>query len=251
MAFCDPFRALIQGHQLILADRRHPLEKSLDYRFADPEILAQALTHRGALGTHLKDKLPVSRVAGNERLEFLGDRVLGLVIAEALLKNFPEENEGAMAPRLAALVSAQTLARVAINFGLAEHIKVAPGQRADTAETAVLADACEAVIGALYLDGGLAVAEKFIATHWHPLMHADTVPPKDPKTTLQEWAQGRGLPLPDYRVIDSSGPAHAPSFIMAVTVEGFPEAQGQGRTKRLATQAAATMLLMKVLENAK
>lgn len=195
---------------------------------------------------HRKEKAPVSAVEGNERFEFLGDRVLGLVIAEALLKAFPEENEGALAPRLAALVSAQTLAKVAAGFGLPEHIKVARGQRADTAETAVLADACEAVIGALYLDGGLTVAEKFVATHWHPLMHADLVPPKDAKTALQEWAQGRGLPLPSYSVIESSGPAHAPSFTMSVHVEGFPLTQGKGRTKRLATQAAASALLQKV-----
>src|SRR5262249_49728086 len=161
---------------------------------------------------HRQGKAPVSAVEGNERLEFLGDRVLGLVTADALLRVFPNENEGDLAPRLAALVSAPTLARVATGFGLAAHIKVARGQKADTVETAVLADACEAVIGALYLDGGLAAAEKFISAHWSALMRADIVPPKDAKTALQEWAQARGLPLPVYRVQDSSGPAHAPSF---------------------------------------
>jgi len=221
----------------------HPLERVLGHTFSDPEILAQALTHRGALGTHRKDGKPVTAAEGNERLEFLGDRVLGLVVADALLRTFPEEDEGALAPRFAALVSAPALARVAAGFGLPEHIKLARGQRADTAETAVLADACEAVIGALYLDGGLAAAEKFISQHWQPLMHADIVPPKDAKTALQEWAQGRGLPLPAYRVIESSGPAHAPSFTMAVLVQGYPETIGQGRTKRLATQAAAATLL--------
>lgn len=231
-----------------MVERRHPLEKVLGHRFADPSILEQALTHRGALGSQRKDSPPVAAAAGNERFEFLGDRVLGLVIADALLRAFPDENEGSLAPRLAALVSAPALARVAAGFGLTEHIKVARGQKADTGETAVLADACEAVIGALYLDGGLEAAEKFISAHWRELMHADIVPPKDSKTALQEWAQARGLPLPEYRTIESSGPAHAPSFKMAVTVQGYSEAIGAGRTKRLATQAAAAALLKTLTE---
>lgn len=233
-----------------MGEHRHPLEKVLGHRFAEPELLAQALTHRGALGGQRRDGAPIADAEGNERLEFLGDRVLGLVIADALLRAFPDENEGALAPRLAVLVSAPTLARVAAAFGLPEHIKVARGQRADTAETAVLADACEAVIGALYLDGGLPAATHFIMTHWQALMTADILPPKDPKTALQEWAQGRGLPLPTYRVIESSGPAHAPSFKMAVRVDGYSETTGEGRTKRLATQAAAAALL-KILTETK
>ncbi len=231
-----------------MVEHRHPLEKVLGYRFADPDILLKALTHRGALGAQKRGAAPVAASDGNERLEFLGDRVLGLVIADALLRAFPHENEGALAPRLAALVSAPTLARVEAEFGLPEHVKVARGQRADTAETAVLADACEAVIGALYLDGGLPAAADFIMRHWQALMNADILPPKDSKTALQEWAQGRGLPLPVYRVIDSSGPAHAPSFKMAVSIQDFPETMGEGRTKRLATQAAAAALLKNLTE---
>jgi ribonuclease-3 len=231
-----------------MVERRHPLEKVLGYRFADPSILVQALTHRGALGEHRRDNTPVSPVEGNERLEFLGDRVLGLVIADELLRVFPGENEGDLAPRLAALVSAPTLARVCTSCGLPPHIKVARGQKTDSAETAVLADACEAVIGALYLDGGLEAAKQFVMAHWSALIHAEIVPPKDAKTALQEWAQGRGLPLPAYRVIESSGPAHAPFFKMAVRVQGYPEAVGEGRTKRLATQAAATALLQGLSE---
>ena len=231
-----------------MVDDRHPLEFVLGHRFADPQILTQALTHRGALGAQRKDHAPVSNTAGNERLEFLGDRVLGLVVAETLLQTFPEENEGALAPRLAALVSAPTLARVAAEIGLPEHVKVAPGQRADSAETAVLADACEAVIGALYLDGGLPAAARFITAHWNRLMRAEILPPKDAKTALQEWVQARGLALPDYRVAESAGPAHAPSFTMTVTVQGFPEKTGRGRTKRLATQAAAQALLELIQE---
>ena len=220
----------------------HPLEEILGHSFKNPDILQQALTHRGALGMR-KSGEKVGASEGNERLEFLGDRVLGLVIADALLKTFPDEDEGELAPRFAVLVSAPILAKVAMSFGLQDHVKVARGQRAEDAETAVLADACEAVIGALYLDGGLDAAATFITQHWAPLVKAEIVPPKDAKTALQEWAQGRGLPLPEYKVLDASGPAHAPSFTMAVLVKGYPEKQGQGRTKRLATQAAATALL--------
>jgi ribonuclease-3 len=219
------------------------LERVLGYKFGDPELLERALTHRGALGSGRKTGTPVAASAGNERLEFLGDRVLGLVVADLLLRTFPDEAEGGIATRYAALVSAPVLAKVATAIGLKDHLNVAPAQKKDSANTAVLADACEAVIGALFCDGGLPAAEHFISAHWPTLMHAEIVPPKDAKTALQEWAQARGLPLPVYKVVDASGPAHAPSFVMAVTVEGHPETRGAGRTKRLATQAAAIALL--------
>ena len=123
---------------------------------------------------------------------------------------------------------------------MGQYLTLARGQKADNA---VLADACEAIIGAMYLDAGMLPAADFIKAHWGALIRDDILPPKDSKTALQEWAQGRGLPLPSYRVIESSGPAHAPSFIMVVSVQGYPEAQGNGKTKRLATTAAATALL--------
>jgi ribonuclease-3 len=226
-----------------MADDRHPLETVLGHAFADRGLLSQALTHRGALG--VKGTRDPKRGAANERLEFLGDRVLGLVVAEALLKEFPGENEGALAQRLAALVSAPALTRVAEELLLRPHLSVAPGHEA---EPGVLADACEAIIAAIYLDGGLTAAKPFILRYWEPLLRADLAPPKDPKTTLQEWAQARGLPLPIYRILKETGPAHAPSFIMAVSVIGHPEAHGEGRTKRTATRAAATALLAKLAE---
>ncbi|MBX7199714.1 MAG: ribonuclease III [Rhodospirillaceae bacterium] len=220
-----------------MSDPRHPLEPALGYSFKDSKILLEALTHRGATGGGNASS------PANERLEFLGDRVLGLVIAETLLKEFPREDEGALATRLAALVSAPVCGRIAHGLGLADHVKMAPGQRADDEHTAVLADACEAVIGALYLDGGLEAARAFIAARWAGHIHADLAPPKDAKTSLQEWAQARGLPLPAYRVVRETGPAHAPAFVMAVSIEGHAEKIGEGRTKRLATQEAAAALL--------
>ncbi|MGE4064855.1 MAG: ribonuclease III [Rhodospirillaceae bacterium] len=230
-----------------MTPRRHPLEQVLGHRFEEPNLLSLALTHRGSLGSG-KSK---SNVVGNETLEFLGDRVLGLVIAEALLRRFPEDHEGALAARLAALVSAAELSRVAQDMGLVNHLKIARAQKLDPAATAVLADACEAVIGALYLDGGLEKAADFIHRHWASAMEACAAPPKDPKMALQEWAQGRGLPLPAYREIEAAGPAHAPSFTMGVTVKGHAEVLGKGRTKRLATQAAATALLAELSEKKK
>jgi ribonuclease-3 len=217
---------------------RHPFETTLNHTFADPSLLVRALTHRGARAAKAARDADT-----NERLEFLGDRVLGLVIAEALIKTFPNEDEGALAQRLAVLVNAPTCGRVARALDLAQYLIVAPGQVASDIEPGVLADACEAVIGALYLDGGLDVAARFIMSHWGPLLAAELEPPKDAKTALQEWAQARGLPLPVYKVVDESGPAHAPSFKMTAFVQGYPEITGEGRTKRLATQAAAETLL--------
>jgi ribonuclease-3 len=165
------------------------------------------------------------------------------VIADKLLTSYPEENEGALAMRLAALASAPTLASVAEGIDLAPYIKLAPGQQADATESAILADACEAVIGALFLDGGLEAASIFITAKWEPLMRAEIVPPKDPKTALQEWSQGHRLALPTYKLVSESGPAHAPAFTISVMVGGFAAREGQGRTKRFAEQAAAEALL--------
>lgn len=220
------------------------IESSLGYKFVDRSLLTLALTHRGSLSTPIKERPPGQPT--NERLEFLGDRVLGLVISESLLKAYPYEAEGALATRLAALVSASTLSKVAEEIGLGSHIKMAPGQQALAMQSAILADACEAVIGALYLDGGLEVAAQFISSHWESLMRREIVPPKDSKTTLQEWAQGRRLPLPYYKTISESGPAHTPSFVVSVKVDGFSEHKGEGRTKRFAEQAAAALLLKEI-----
>ena len=227
-----------------MTPRRHPLEEALGYTFKGPDILTLALTHRSSLGME-RGK---SSTAGNERLEFLGDRVLGLLIAETLLRTFPNENEGALAARLAHLASAGELTRVAETIELADYLKVARTQAPAVVTTSVLADGCEALIGALYLDGGLDAARTFIAAHWAGAMTASSAPPKDSKMALQEWAQGRGLPLPIYRDVAAEGPDHAPSFTMCVSIEGGREALGKGRTKRIATQAAAAALLAQLTE---
>lgn len=215
------------------------LEERIGHRFADPSLLHQALTHSSAADTNKAE------VVSYERLEFLGDRVLGLVVADLLLERFPKEPEGALARRHAFLVSREALAEVAREIDLGEFLLVSKGE-AETGgrnNPAMLADVCEALIGALYRDAGLDRARAFVAPRWEPLIQQDRKPPQDSKTALQEWAQGRGLPLPTYREIERSGPAHEPRFTVAVDVQGYGEARGEGRSKRLAEQDAATRLL--------
>jgi ribonuclease III len=223
---------------------RAGLEAALGHRFDRPELLDQALTHSSA--SHLAPP----RLGGGrsyERLEFLGDRVLGLVIAEMLLSAFPDEAEGALARRHAELVRKETLASVAGEIDLAQHVRL-PAIEERTARTnpSLLADVCEAVIAALYLDGGFAVAQGFVTRHWAPRMAATLAPPKDAKTALQEWAQGRGRKLPAYRLVRSEGPPHQPIFTVAVEVEGLAEIEASGTSKRQAEAAAATLLLQHI-----
>lgn len=217
------------------------LGEALGHRFADPGLLTQAVTHAS---------LPGGGHSGDyERLEFLGDRVLGLVVADLLYRRFPGEPEGALAKRFAALVSGDSLARVAASIGLGRHLRLSRGEEetGGRANVGLLADCCEAVIGALYLDGGLAAAAAFIARHWQGLMEADLAPPQDPRTALQEWAQARGLPLPAYETVQEEGPPHDPTFVVRVAVAGFPAAEGSARSKRAAATAAASVLLQRLV----
>ncbi|RAU22481.1 ribonuclease III [Paramagnetospirillum kuznetsovii] len=215
----------------------------LGHRFASPDLLSQALTHPSInQGRKYKQSAPY------ERLEFLGDRVLGLVVADMLYRAFPDEAEGALARRFTALVRKEAVARVALSIGLDRRLAMAKGDEdaGGRANQGILADACEAVIGALYADGGFEVAARFVRGHWRAIMDEVSAPPKDAKTELQEWAQGRGLKLPAYVVVGSEGPAHEPVFLVEVAVEGVGSAQGRGSSKRVAEQAAATELLEKV-----
>jgi len=225
---------------------RAVLEAALGHRFERPELLDQALTHSSA--SHLAGP----RRAGSrsyERLEFLGDRVLGLVVAEMLLSAYPEEPEGDLARRHADLVRKEALAAVANEIDLAQHIRLpAIEERAARSNPSLLADVCEAVIAALYLDGGFAVAQAFISRLWAPRMAASVAPPKDPKTALQEWAQGRGRKLPAYRLVRSDGPPHRPVFTVAVEVEGVASIEASGASKRQAEAAAATLLLQHIVK---
>jgi ribonuclease-3 len=213
---------------------------ALGHTFVRPELLEEALTHASAAaGAN-------GAVAANyERMEFLGDRVLNLVVAQHLLKRYPEEKVGQLARRHAALVREEALADVARRAGIAEFIRLSTGEdlAGGRSNPAIMADCCEAVIAALYLDGGFKSAERFIAKFWAPLLNQTPRPPKDPKTALQEWAQSRGLPLPVYATVAQSGPDHDPTFTVRVQVKGYPAASASGRSKRLAEQIAAQFLL--------
>ncbi len=216
------------------------LAEKLGHVFAAPQVLEDALTHPSLAGARQRKK----GGAPYERLEFLGDRVLGLAIAEWIYETFPHADEGEMAKRHAALVNRDALRSVAVEIGLAQFVRLARGEDANASRKnlATLPDAMEAVIGALYLDGGFPAARAFIHRYWQRDI-AVSETPADPKTTLQEWAQGHGLPLPTYRVIENSGPAHAPKFVIEAGVKGFPPAQAEGNSKRDAQKAAAVKLL--------
>jgi ribonuclease-3 len=216
-----------------------PIETILGHEFARPELLREAMTHRSAL--HGQGR---GRKGSNERMEFVGDRVLGLLIAEWLAERFPREQEGDLGRRLAVLVSQPVLAEVAEAIGLGDALAVAPGEaKAGVRRRAtVLADALEAALGALYLDGGLDRARNFVRRAWAVAMDRHQEPPKDAKTRLQEWVQARGLGLPDYIVVARAGPPHAPEFVVSVAVSGAT-GSGAAGSKRAAEQLAARDLL--------
>jgi ribonuclease III len=214
------------------------LEEKLGHRFSDRALLERALTHASA-----------TPVLSNERLEFLGDRVLGLVVAETLHARYLNDSEGILTVRFHALVRAESCARVAEAAGLPGYIKLAgSGFDSARARAAILSDVCEAVIAALYLDGGMAAARGFIQRYWAEMFDdpGQGTEMRDAKTRLQEWAQGRGLPTPAYREISRSGPAHAPHFMIEAIVEGETPQTGEGGSKREAEQDAATKLLARV-----
>lgn len=212
-------------------------EALLGHSFARPGLLAEALTHRSAVGQ--------GGMGSNERLEFIGDRVLGLLIAEWLIERFPGEREGGLGPRLAHLVSRPSLAAIAEAIGLPDLLSVSPGEskRGVRNRSTVLADALEALIGALYADAGLDAARRFVRRSFAVRIDAqEATPPKDSKTALQEWALARGPVLPVYQLIAQIGPSHAPRFHIRVMI-GDASAEGAAGTKREAEQLAARALL--------
>lgn len=228
------------------------LARALGHEFADPSLLEDAVTHPSLMGLERTPR--AARRGGRgpgiayERLEFLGDRVVGLIVAEWLLERYPEEREGALAKRHASLVRRESLGRVADRIGLGAYLRMSPAeaQSGGRGNRTILGDACEAVIGALYLDAGLDAATRFVRGALAEQIDKPTPPPLDSKTALQEWAQGRGKPLPSYELIDQSGPAHEPVFVVAVRVEGMDPVTGSGSSKRVAEKKAASALLSQV-----
>jgi len=217
------------------------LQRRIGHDFKDRDLLERALTH-SSVGDGAKS------VRHNERLEFLGDRVLNLCAAERLMALDPDAREGELSRLLASLVNYHACARAAQRAGLPEAMRFSASATKIGARKsdAVLGDACEALIAALYVDGGLECARTFFLTFWaeeFERMHEPRL--KDPKTQLQEWAQGRGLPLPAYEVVDREGPDHAPYFTVQVVVAGYAPERAQGRSRQDAEKAAAQTMLTK------
>jgi ribonuclease-3 len=214
------------------------LAARLPHSFARPELLLHALTHRSAADPRKQ------MLDSNERLEFVGDRVLALMMAEWLAERFPAEREGDLGKRLAVLVAQDALAKVAVALGVAPALRVPANEERSgvRGRASVLADAVEAILGAIYLDGGLGPARDLVRREWAPLLEASARPPVSPKTRLQEWTLGRGLGLPDYMLVSTTGPSHNPVFVVRVLAAG-QAAEGTGENKRAAEQEAAAQLL--------
>ena len=215
------------------------VETALDHRFGDRSLLERALTHASFSGGQS------DMMATYQRLEFLGDRVLALVVATALTARFPSADEGELARRLNHLVRAETCALVARRLGFEKHVRTddLDVTQQTRAARAVLADVCEALIAALYLDAGLEKARAFILANWQDLMEEEGAARRDPKTALQEWAHARSKSTPVYREIGREGPDHAPVFDIRVEVDGVEPVTARGKSKRDAQQSAAREML--------
>jgi ribonuclease III len=236
------------------------LEKAIGYTFKNRDLFSHALTHASVRsGKQAADKTKpdkrsnATRKSGpaavsahdNERLEFLGDRVLGLAIAELLWSTYPTDSEGQLAKRFNGLVRGEACASIGRTIGLGPFL-ILSGSEADSggrAKDTILADAVEALLGALFVEAGFDKAREVVRRLWLPLLDDMPEATTDPKSALQEWAQGQGLPLPRYTEVTRQGPDHAPHFVSEVRVPGHPPARGEGPSKRIAEQAAATAML--------
>jgi ribonuclease III len=223
------------------AKGRAALEERIGYQFADKAVLERALTHISALSGG-------NRANSYQRLEFLGDHVLGLAISDMLYRAFPKANEGELSRRLADLVRKETCAEVARAMELGPALKLGSSEAnaGGRLRTTILGDVCEALVGAVFVDGGYAAADALVARFWQERMLKSLRPLRDPKTMLQEWAQARGLPTPAYQEVGRTGPHHKPKFSVAVVLPDRPPAEGIGASKRAAEQAAAAAMLERV-----
>jgi ribonuclease-3 len=210
----------------------------LGYHFTNPDYLERALTHssRG--------------VENYERLEFLGDRVLGLVIAEILYRTFPFEKEGSLARRHSALACTETLAKTARDLDIPTVVIASSAELASggNKQDNLLADCMEAIIGAIFIDKGYVPCQEVITSLWGDKIYTLSQPPVDSKTALQEWAQARGLPIPVYEIVERSGPDHAPQFKIRVTLKDIEPMESTGASRRVAEKTVAQVMLDSLLE---
>ncbi|HNQ92592.1 MAG TPA: ribonuclease III [Alphaproteobacteria bacterium] len=205
----------------------------LGYHFKNPDFLAQALTHAST-----------AEDENYERLEFLGDRVLGLVVAEILYRCFPYENEGALARRHSALACTETLAGIARGLDLPDIVRTSQSEKnaGGSKQDNLLADCMEAIIGAIFLDRGYVACQEVITALWGDKIYTLMQPPIDSKTALQEWTQARKLGVPSYEIVNRDGPDHAPVFTICVSVEGHDPVKATGSSRRTAEKLAAQIL---------
>ena len=209
------------------------LEKKINYKFKDKKLLIKSLTHKS-----------YDKINNNEKIEFLGDRVLGLIIAKKLLEIYPEEKEGILDKKFASLVNKKTCLQIANNISLEKYILTFnPKNRKIKVEDKVIADCCEALIGAIYLDKGFTAAENFILTFWSKNIKDSVITQIDPKTKLQEYSLKKYKKLPTYKIISNTGPRHKPLFKVAVKLPDTKFYVGQGSSKKDAEQSAAIICL--------
>jgi len=218
----------------MIKDKLDKLQEMLGYNFNDVKLLEKALTHSSAEAD-----------INYERLEFLGDRILGLVIAEEIFEKFPEEKEGDLAKRHAALVQGRTLSEIGASIDIGNSMNLSDSERASGGadNENIIADAVESVIAAIYLDSGLEICAKIVKKLFGDRVNIMTEPPQDPKTALQEWAQARGLGLPKYDIVSQEGPDHSPIFEIKVEIEGHPAITSSGASRRKAEKEAASTFL--------
>lgn len=216
------------------------LSARLGHDFADARLLKLALTHASTRPGSKPNE-------DNERLEFLGDRVLGLAMAELLLRRFPKASEGELARWFNHLVRAETCAAVAQSWALGQYILMSSGEASSGGrrKKTILANTCEAILGAIFTDAGYEAARVVVHRDWEPHFGDLELAAPDAKSVLQDWAQGQGLPLPRYVEISREGPDHAPRFTTEVQVETIAPERGQGDNKRQAEQAAALAVLLR------
>jgi len=209
------------------------LEKKINYKFKDKKLLIKSLTHKS-----------YDKINNNEKIEFLGDRVLGLIIAKKLLEIYPEEKEGILDKKFASLVNKKTCLQIANDISLEKYILTFnPKNRKIKVEDKVIADCCEALIGAIYLDKGFSAAENFILTFWSKNIKDSVITQIDPKTKLQEYSLKKFKKLPTYKIISNTGPRHKPLFKVAVKLPDTKFYIGQGSSKKDAEQNAAIICL--------
>ena len=209
------------------------LEKKINYKFKDKKLLIKSLTHKS-----------YDKINNNEKIEFLGDRVLGLIIAKKLLEIYPEEKEGILDKKFASLVNKKTCLQIANNISLEKYILTFnPKNRKIKVEDKVIADCCEALIGAIYLDKGFTAAENFILTFWSKNIKDSVITQIDPKTKLQEYSLKKYKKLPTYKIISNTGPRHKPLFKVAVKLPDTKFYVGHGSSKKDAEQSAAITCL--------